>query len=160
MTIAQISEVELDDVDRRIIQAMLKEGEFNLEKIARRVEVSKSTVHNRIKKLKASGVLKGMLPWLDLDKTGNTITAISLIRAKYGPQYAEEVGRKLAAVEGVWGVYFVLGENDFIVLIRARTKAELEKVIESFTKIDGVERSNTAFALKVIKEDFRESVRI
>jgi Lrp/AsnC family leucine-responsive transcriptional regulator len=151
---------KIDETDQHILRYMLKNGEFNLENIAQKVGVSKSTVHNRIKKLKDIGLLKGFLPLLDTEKTGNSITAIALIRAKYGPQYAEEVGRKLSQIEGVWAVYFVLGENDFVVLVRARTKDELEKVIEQFTVIDGVERSNTAFALKIIKEDPRDAFRI
>jgi len=151
---------KMDALDKKILYTMLKDGEFNLKEIAQKAGVSKSTVHNRIKKLRETGVLKGLLPWLDYDKLGNTITAISLIRAKYGPKYADEVGRRIANIKGVWAVYFVLGENDFVVMSRARSKAELEETVEKFAKLDGVERANTAFALKILKEDPREAVRI
>ncbi|PSN90908.1 hypothetical protein B9Q03_05640 [Candidatus Marsarchaeota G2 archaeon OSP_D] len=157
---ARRGSLKIDSVDRKILRSMLHNGKFNLKDIAQSVGVSKSTVHNRIKRLQRMGVIKSILPWLDHDKLENEFTAVSLIRAKYGPNYAEEVGKKLAAIEGVWGVYFVLGDNDFIVLSRAKNRAQLEHVIESFTKIDGVERSNTAVALKVIKEDPRDAFRI
>lgn len=157
---ARRSSPKIDEVDKKILRFMLHNGKLNLKDIADNVGVSKSTVHNRLKRLEKMGIIKGIIPWLDHDKLGNEFTAISLIRAKYGPNYAEEVGKKLASIEGVWGVYFVLGENDFIVLSRAKNRAQLEHVIESFTKIEGVERSSTAVALKVIKEDPRDAFRI
>ncbi len=150
---------ELDSVDMKILAALVRNGDLSLKHISDKARVSKSTVHNRLNKLRKSGVLKGFLPWLDFDKLGEPITAVSLIRARYGPDYQKIVGTKLATIKGVWAVYFVLGENDFIVLSRARTREQLEDTIQKFTEVEGVERSNTSFVLDVLKEDPRDAVR-
>ncbi|MEM4058815.1 MAG: winged helix-turn-helix transcriptional regulator, partial [Thermoplasmata archaeon] len=109
--------VELTSIDKKILNAMFELKETNLNTISKNVNLSKSTVHNRIKRLKTSGFLTGIMPIINRDFIQKGITAISLIRAKYGPEYAEEVGKRIANIRGIWAVYFVLGSNDFVALI-------------------------------------------
>ncbi|MGC8645543.1 MAG: Lrp/AsnC ligand binding domain-containing protein, partial [Thermoplasmata archaeon] len=56
-------------------------------------------------------------------------------------------------------VYFVLGDIDFIVLIRTRDKDELARVLEELANIPGVEGSETIMALETVKEDYVASVK-
>ena len=121
--------VELTSIDKKILNAMFELKETNLNTISKNVNLSKSTVHNRIKRLKTSGFLTGIMPIINRDFIQKGITAISLIRAKYGPEYAEEVGKRIANIRGIWAVYFVLGSNDFVALIRAKNKDELEFIV-------------------------------
>ncbi len=152
--------MEITAIDKRILLAMFDLKETNLNMISRRVNLSKSTVHNRIKKLKSAGFLTGIMPLLNLDFVQKGITAISLIRAKYGPEYAEEVGKRISKIKGIWAVYFVLGSNDFIALIRAKNKDELEYIVNELTKTEGVERSDTIMVIKILKEDLPESLKL
>ncbi|MCJ7606381.1 MAG: Lrp/AsnC ligand binding domain-containing protein [Thermoplasmata archaeon] len=54
---------------------------------------------------------------------------------------------------GVWAVYFLLGNIDFAVLLRASSREELKEVVDSIIRIDDVERSNTYLILERFKED-------
>jgi DNA-binding Lrp family transcriptional regulator len=38
-------------------------------------------------------------------KLGIDYLAVVLVRAKYGPRYHERIGKKIAAIPGVWAVY-------------------------------------------------------
>lgn len=150
----------LDQVDRKIINVILETGEFNLREIGNKVGVSKSTVHNRLKRMKESDFIKGLVPVLNHNMFKNHITAVSIIGAQYGPMYSDEVGERIKNVEGVWALYYVLGENDFVAIIRATSREDLEDTIKKISKIKGVERSNTLLALSIIKEDPRDAVRL
>ncbi|MEL9998918.1 MAG: Lrp/AsnC family transcriptional regulator [Thermoplasmata archaeon] len=152
--------VELTSIDKKILNAMFELKETNLNTISKNVNLSKSTVHNRIKRLKTSGFLTGIMPIINRDFIQKGITAISLIRAKYGPEYAEEVGKRIANIRGIWAVYFVLGSNDFVALIRAKNKDELEFIVNELTKTEGVERSDTIMVIKILKEDLPDSLRL
>ncbi|HEU12701.1 MAG: Lrp/AsnC family transcriptional regulator [Thermoplasmata archaeon] len=153
-------QIELTPIDKKILNAMIDLKDTNLNLISRNVGLSKSTVHNRIKKLKNSGFLKGTMPVISQDFIQRQITAVSLIKAKYGPEYAEEVGKRIANIRGIWAVYFVLGSNDFVALIRAKSKDELEYIVNELTKTEGVERSDTIMVIKILKEDLAESLKL
>ncbi len=150
---------ELSDLDKKILFSVLDLKVFNLNLISKKIRISKSTVHNRIKRMKNNKLIDGFIPIINLNFVQDQITAISLIKAKYGPEYAEDVGKRLAKIQGIWAVYFVLGSNDFIVLIRAKNKIELENIVNELTKTEGLERSETIMVIKILKEDFSDAYK-
>lgn len=150
----------LDEVDRKILEVILKKADLNLKDIADSIGVSKSTVHNRLRRMRDENYLKGFFPLINHDMLNEQVSAITLIRAKYGPEYSEAMGKKIAEIKGIWGVYFVIGEQDFVVLIRAKNKSELSEIVNKLAQLDGIERSNTIMVLDIFKEDPREAIRI
>ena len=92
---------------------------------------------------------------IDPIKVGKDILAVSLINGKYGSDVSKKLGDKLAKIPGVWAVYYLLGNIDFAVLLRASTREELKNIIDGIMKIDEVEKSNTYLVLERIKEDPR-----
>ena len=151
---------QLNSLDKKILLSIFDTRETNLSVISKKVGVSKSTVHNRLKKMKSSNFLKGVIPLINQTNLDKSITAISLINAKYGPEYGESIGSKIARIKGVWAVYFVLGSIDFVALIRARNKTELGSIVNELSRTPGVERSETIMALNTAKEDFPESLKL
>ncbi len=151
---------QLNELDRKILLSIFDTRETNLSVISKKVGVSKSTVHNRLKKMKSSNFLKGVIPLINQNNLDKSITAFSLINAKYGPEYGEAIGARIAKIKGVWAVYFVLGSIDFVALIRARNKAELGTIVNELSRTPGVERSETIMALNTAKEDFPESLKL
>lgn len=143
----------LDRMDREILAVMLKDKTNNLTKVAAVVNLSKSAVEKRVKRLMKEGFLKGYLPLIDKGGLPGVVTAFSLIRAKYGPKYSENIGKELAKIDGVCGVYFVLGDNDFIVILKAKDSGELNVIVNKFAQIKNVERSNTIVSLSTEYED-------
>lgn len=154
------TELSLNTLDREILSAIFEIKDMNLSVISKRVGVSKSTVHNRLKKLKSANYINGVIPLVDHSQIDSGMTAFSLIKAKYGPEYAGEIGKRISKVRGVWAVYFILGSNDFVALIRAKEKADLERIVNDLSNTEGVERSDTVISLKTVKEDFPESFRL
>lgn len=126
-----------------------------LDNLAKRLGVPKSTLHYRIKRLERGGVIEGYYAKLNPLRLGYDYVAIVLVRAKYGPHYHERVGKKIAAIPGVWAVYYVLGEYDFIVLVRALNREDYMKKLEQLGKMTDVERTSTQIAAKILKEDPR-----
>ena len=91
--------MKLDEVDRDILKLLLYSDEANLKTIADKLKVSKSTVHNRIKRLRDEKFLNGLYPNLNMNKIGDQISAITLIEAKYSPNYSVEVGERIAILQ-------------------------------------------------------------
>jgi Lrp/AsnC family transcriptional regulator for asnA, asnC and gidA len=65
------------------------------------------------------------------------------------------LGSKLAAIPGVWAVYFLFGDWDFVVLTRSNNREDLSKKIEAMINMKEVERGATQIVSRVVKEDPR-----
>ena len=76
-----------------------------------------------------------------------------LIRAKYGPDFSKKVGKMLSEIPGVWAVYNVLGEIDFVILMRAENRGQFIKNLELIEGSNLIERTNTTVIANIVKED-------
>jgi len=142
-------------MDLSILRFLQNDCQVPLDDLAKKLRIPKSTLHYRIKRLEKGGVIEGYYAKVNPLKLGHDYVAIVLVRAKYGPHYHERVGAKIAAIPGVWGVYYVLGEYDFIVLVRALNREDYMRKLESLSNMTDIERTSTQIAAKIVKEDPR-----
>lgn len=147
--------IKLDNKDIEILRLLQRNGRVSLDEIARTLNMPKSTIHYRIKRLERSGIIEAYYAKLNVESLGKDYITATFVRAKYGPGYHEIVGRKLASIPGVWAVYFVLGDIDFIVLSRANDRDDFMRILNQMMSIKGIERTSTHVIIKVIKEDPR-----
>jgi Lrp/AsnC family leucine-responsive transcriptional regulator len=143
----------LDKNDKIILKMLQEDCKVSLKKIGEKTGLSSSTVHYRVNRLIEEGVITGFKASVDPLKVGKEILAISLVTGRYGPEYSKKIGEKIAKIQGVWAVYFLLGNIDFAVLLRASSREELKEIVDAFIKIEEVERSNTYLILERLKED-------
>ena len=145
----------LDDLDKKILNILTKDCKVSMDKIAKMLNISKSTVHYRIKRLEKEKIIAGYHAKVNFSKLGDDFQAIIHIRAKYSEDYVEKVGKELAKITGVWAIYNVLGENDFIVMVRAVNREELMTKLEEMRKTNLIERTNTTVIARILKEEER-----
>ncbi len=145
----------MDEVDLKILRIMQMDCRTPLEEIAKKIGVSKSTVHYRLKKLENEGIIQGYYAKINPEKMEKEYLTATFVRAKYGPGYHNKIGKKLAQMDGVWAVYYIFGEYDFLVLTRSNSREDYLKKLEEFMGMKEIERTNTQVVAKIIKEDPR-----
>jgi len=145
----------LDETDRRLLAMLQSDCRVPLQEVAEILGVPKSTVHYRIRKLEHDGIVEGYHAKVNAARLGYDYLAVVLVRAKYGPKYHEKVGRRLAKVSGVSAVYYVLGDIDFVVLIRAQDRDDYMQKLSQLSSMTDIERTSTQIVAKVMKEDPR-----
>ncbi|HUW43131.1 MAG TPA: Lrp/AsnC family transcriptional regulator [Thermoplasmata archaeon] len=146
---------QLDKHDRVILRILQENSNTSLKEIAEKTGLSSSTIHYRINRLIKEKIIVSFTAQVDPIKVGKDILAVSLVNGKYGADVSRKLGDKLAKIPGVWAVYYLLGNIDFAVLLRASTREDLKNIIDGIMKIDEVEKSNTYLVLERIKEDPR-----
>ena len=152
------SRIVLDKIDLEILKILQEDCRTSISTIASRLNIPKSTVHYRIKRLEEAGVIEGCYAKVNPEALHKDYLTITLVRAKYGPGYHKRVGEKLARIPGVWAVYFILGEIDFVVLARHKNLDGVRRMIEAFLSIEEIERTSTHVIVDVIKEDPRVEI--
>ena len=75
----------LDEVDRKILNYLLKDSRKPFQEIARELIVSGGTIHVRVNKMKEAGIIKGSKITIDVRKLGLEVCAfigVNLVSAR------------------------------------------------------------------------------
>lgn len=143
----------LDERDIKILCAIAEHESSNTEEIHEATGIPKSTVHYRIQSMKEDKIIKNDLFEIDREKLGLEITIISEVWAEFGEGYHEQIGKKLAEINGVNQVYFTMGDTDFVVIARLTSRDMVEGLVEEYEAIDEISRTSSKFAITTIKEN-------
>ena len=113
--------VRIDETDRKILAALQRDASQSLDEIARDVGSSKTPVWNRIKKLKAAGVIGQQTVMLDAQALGFDACFFVLIRTS--EHEAEWQAKFLAALQArpeVQEAHRLAGDIDYILKVRVQ----------------------------------------
>ncbi len=139
--------MKLDALDNKILAALQENGRMALSAIAERAGVAPATVHERLNKLRAAGVVKGFAVRVDPQALGYTVTALVHVRVDLAAGLDKTV-RELAAIPEVEEVHLITGEYDLVVKVRARNTMHLQELLLGrLHKVAGFVRSATEVCL-------------
>lgn len=148
----------LDDLDILILTELQKECRTPLQDIAEKVGAPTSTVHYRLKRLERSGIIEGYYAKLNPEKLDMEYIAVTRLRVELAPGYYNTIGNQLSLITGVWAVYLILGDSDFLVMTRSKNRDEFMSIMDQVLQIKGIKQSSTSVVAKLIKEDPRLSL--
>ncbi len=119
--------VELDDIDRRILSELQKDGRLSVSAVAKNVMISRANAYTRVNRLIEVGVITGFQAKIDPAKSGNTSSAFVMVHTEQVSW--QEMRDAVLAIPEVKHVALVAGDYDVMVLIRARDNADLRRVV-------------------------------
>lgn len=143
----------MDAVDRALLDALRANARATFAELGREVGLSAPTVHERVGKLEAAGVITGYHAAVSPEAIGYSMGAIiSVFTANVGPgqtgtQSSEAVEDAVAAIDAVEDFWFVAGEEAVVVKVRVADVAALERVIREMNDIPGVGHTRTTVVL-------------
>lgn len=137
----------MDDVDRRIIDHLVRDGRSGYARIAAEVGLSAPAVKRRVDRLMDDGVIKGFTAVVDPDLMGWSVEAYVEVHCR-GTITPEALGAAFAKVSEVHAAATVSGQADAILRIVARDVRDLERALERVrTEVDNVDHTDTAIVL-------------
>jgi DNA-binding Lrp family transcriptional regulator len=140
------TESDLDRIDFAILRLLMKDAWLSNKQIAAAVGLAPSTCHERIKSLRARGVLRGAHADVDLRAIGFALEAVLLVQlGKLEIEVVDNFVSATATVPEVRGVFLVSGRADLIVHVVARDMEHLKAIIsEHFNRHAVVLRVETS----------------
>ncbi|MFF5986150.1 Lrp/AsnC family transcriptional regulator [Prauserella flavalba] len=136
----------MDQLDRKIIAELRNNGRATYAELGRTVGLSASSVHERVGKLEAAGVITGYHAVVDPRRVGLGVTALVGIQPT-DTASDDEVAVALGELPEVESCYAVAGDEAFVVKVRVETVDELERTLGRLRRIDGVARTHTTVVL-------------
>ena len=136
----------MDALDRKIIAELRLNGRATFAELGRTVGLSASSVHERVGKLEAAGVITGYHAVVNPSAVGLGVTALVGIQPTDVAEN-DDVAAALAELPEVESCYVVAGDEAFVVKVRVATVDELEQTLGRLRRIDGVGRTHTTVVL-------------
>jgi len=124
----------MDDIDYQIITLLATNGRMPYAQIAERVGMSTATVHHRVKRLKATGYIRGFTIDIDWEALGYPVDAFISIRDNASGGL-RELSERLRKIPFVRTSAAVTGEFDLLLHIKARSSSHLGEILDEIRKI-------------------------
>ncbi|MDX6747754.1 Lrp/AsnC ligand binding domain-containing protein [Polaribacter sp. PL03] len=136
-------ENQIDYIDKQILIKLQTDGRKAFSQIAEELNISNSLVHQRIKKLTDSEVIKNAEFLLDEKKLGYKTKSYTGIRLREA-RFAKSVMEELTKINEIVECNYVSGNYAIFILIFARDNEHLREVLyEQVHLINGVSGTDT-----------------
>ncbi|RFU21966.1 Lrp/AsnC family transcriptional regulator [Geodermatophilus marinus] len=136
----------LDDIDRRIVDALRGDGRLSVRALAEQVHVSRAAVHARVQRLEREGVIRGYQAVVDPERLGLAVSA--LVHLRIAQQTWKDVREAIGAIPEVWHATLVSGDHDLVLLVRTTDATALrDLVLNRLQAIPGVRATHTLLVL-------------
>ena len=143
----------MDRFDLRILNLLKDNADLSLSEIGQKVGIfSPSAISKRIHELKNQGYIKKSVTLLDYEKLGYDFLTVTFIRTRYEKNYAQTIGEKLKQLPNVVGIYFILGDIDFILLTVNQNRKQYLATMEKLTAMEEIERSDSRVVAYTVKD--------
>ena len=130
----------MDARDRKILALLQRDARLGYAEIGEAVGLAGSSVHDRVRKLERSGVIKGYGAEIDHEKVGFPITAIVSLALR--PSSPGDVPGLVAEFDLVESCYSVAGDNSYALLVRAPSTKDLEELLDALrAKLEVITRA-------------------
>lgn len=142
----------MDHIDSKILRCLTKDARMNASQISQKVNLSVSAVIERMKKMEASGLIRGYTAVVDEKLAGYNVQAMISIRLEH-PKYNQEFNRQMCNHQCVMECFYITGDFDYVARIGVSSTDELTKVLHDIKQIPGVSLTRTYVVLDNIKQN-------
>ncbi len=136
----------MDTLDHTLLSLLRIDARMSVADLAKKLEVSRATIGNRIKRLEESGVIVGYTVRVRPDAEPQEIKAWMSIAVE--GDRTREVVRTLLGEPAVSSLHDTNGRWDLLAEVHAASIAELSEVLERVRRIKGVETTETSIHLQ------------
>jgi DNA-binding Lrp family transcriptional regulator len=143
--------VDIDETDRRLLDALLADGRASANELAVEAGVATATATKRVQALEDAGVVDGYRPEIDYAALGFEVTAV--FNLDVAGDGIEAVVADLAAARNMVGVYEVTGSQDVVAVGKFTDTAAMNARIKELLVREEVESVTTNVVLEVVAED-------
>ncbi|MEM9928946.1 MAG: Lrp/AsnC ligand binding domain-containing protein [Bacteroidota bacterium] len=138
---------ELDDLDRKILALLMENAKRPYTDLANQLFVSGGTIHVRMNKLIAAGIVKGQTLEVDHNKLGYDITAFLGVYLKSSGQYGTATDY-LKQIPEIVSAHYLTGGYSIFLKVICRDTDHLRDALARIQAYEGIQRTETFISLE------------
>ncbi|NTF41867.1 Lrp/AsnC family transcriptional regulator [Agrobacterium rhizogenes] len=153
--------MRLDEIDKRILRVLQRDGRIQNIELAREVGLSPSPCLRRVKLLEDAGIIDRYVAVLNPVKAGLPLSLFA--RVWLTAQDAETIDHFIAAMKKlpqVMECYIMLGESDALLRVAVSDLDDYRQFQSThLTKINGIQNVKTDVPSEVVKQSYALPLR-
>ena len=137
----------IDEIDRRLLAELQKDATQSYAVLGQAVGLSAGAAHERVRKLKAAGVIRRTTIEVDPAAVGAGVLAYVLLDtdAWMGEESTRQALRDITAVEEA---HIIAGPASVLVKVRTTSTEALQATLRALHQVDGVTSTQTVVVLE------------
>ena len=144
--------MEIDGTDRRILNALQKDGRMTNAELAERANLSPSACHRRVQRLEQEGIIGEYVALLDARKLGRPTTVfVEITLSGQADEVLEAFEREVKRVPDVLECHLMAGTADYLLKLMAADTEDFARIHRQFlSRLPGVRQMQSSFALRTV----------
>lgn len=140
---------ELDSYDRKILRKLAEDGRITWRDLADSIGLSLTPTLRRVRMLEEAGFITGYHARLDEARlAGSMIVFISVTLERQVREMLDRFEEHVARLPEVMSGFLMTGGSDYLLRAVVRDLEHYRELLDSLTKVEGVEHIQSSFALK------------
>jgi len=142
----------LDQVDRRILEVLQKQGRISNAELSEAVNLSASACHRRVQRLESDGYIRNYVALLDARKLGVPTTVfVEITLQTQADEVLEAFEKAVARIPDVLECHLMAGTADYILKVVAENTDDFARIHrQHLTRLPGVAQMQSSFALRTV----------
>jgi Lrp/AsnC family leucine-responsive transcriptional regulator len=160
METKKIFAMKMDSTDVRLINMLQEDSKRPIKELASELNLSIAPVHERIKKLERSGLIKRYVAIVDLQKINRSlINYCNVSISQHNSDLFKEFERQIRKMDEVLECYYVSGNFDYLLKVVTMDMEEYQDfILNRLSKLEMISNINSQFVMKSVK--FKTSVNV
>lgn len=143
----------LDDIDRELLTALQRDARQTNAELARRVDLSATGLHKRLRRLEEAGFITGYVALVDRESVGyDMLCFVQVTLQRHEPDAVDNFRREVQSMSEVLECHHLTGEFDYLLKVIVRNRKHLEQfILNTLTPVRGMDKIRTSLVLSEIK---------
>ena len=146
--------MELDSIDRRILETLQKQGRLSNQDLSERVGLSPSASHRRVQRREEEGFIAGYVALLDPRRLGRrALVFVEITLEGQADEVLDAFEKAVARVPEVLECHLMAGTADYLLKVVATDTEDLARIHRrSLATLPGVRGMQSSFALRTVRQ--------
>ena len=144
--------MNLDSIDRRILDVLQRAGRMSNADLSERINLSPSACHRRVQRLERDGYIRDYVALLDPRKIGRQTTVfVEITLSGQADEVLEAFERAVARVPDVLECHLMAGSADYLLKVVALDTEDFARIHRQYlARLPGVAKMQSSFALRTV----------
>lgn len=140
--------------DKKLLRILQENSKFDITDLTQRLNMSRTSVYERIKRLETDGYIKRYVAIIDEKKVGLNFTVIVNVQLESQQfEVTEEFARQVRELDEVMQAYVISGVYDIVLKVVVKDPEEFNDfVVKKLSIIPQISKIQSSFVMSYIKQ--------
>lgn len=149
-----VRNMSIDEIDRRILRALQRNGQMSNADLSEVVNLSPSACHRRAQRMEKDGYIRDYVALLDAHKLGVPTTVfVEITLSGQADEVLDAFEKSVARIPDVLECHLMAGSADYLLKVVAEDTEDFARIHRQYlARLPGVQGMQSSFALRTVRQ--------